>query len=316
MPLRRAGLRASRRPRPGGHPAARGRGRRVPAAADAADGRDAAGDRALGRDRPARGLVAGLLLRRQHRRGRVRLPAGRLLPAARLRHGHGDLRRRRHQRGRGRDRPGAGGRPGPCTRHPPTPRRRRARAHAAGRRAVYLAIALSGLSALGAEVVWTRLLSLLLGGTVYTFSIILAVFLVGLGIGSSVGGVPGAAGRTAAGGAGRLPVAPGRGHRLDRVHDRRESLPYWPIVPGAVAEPLVHLPARPGALPLGGPAGGVPVGSELPAGAGGGRLAAARTPAGWSAGSTRPTRSARSSARWPSACCWSPPSARPAANEC
>jgi spermidine synthase len=52
---------------------------------------------------------------------------------------------------------------------------------------VYLAIALSGMSALGAEVVWTRLLSLMLGATVYTFSIILAVFLVGLGIGSSVG---------------------------------------------------------------------------------------------------------------------------------
>ena len=32
--------------------------------------------------------------------------------------------------------------------------------------------------------VWTRLLSLLLGATVYSFSIILAVFLLGLGIGS------------------------------------------------------------------------------------------------------------------------------------
>lgn len=52
---------------------------------------------------------------------------------------------------------------------------------------VYFAIALSGCAALGAEVVWTRLLSLLLGGTVYAFSIILAVFLVGLGIGSSAG---------------------------------------------------------------------------------------------------------------------------------
>jgi spermidine synthase len=52
---------------------------------------------------------------------------------------------------------------------------------------VYLAIALSGLTALGAEVVWTRLLSLLLGGTVYAFSIILAVFLLGLGIGSGAG---------------------------------------------------------------------------------------------------------------------------------
>ncbi|HSP67742.1 MAG TPA: hypothetical protein VLN48_08440, partial [Bryobacteraceae bacterium] len=45
---------------------------------------------------------------------------------------------------------------------------------------IYAAIGLSGLTALGAEVVWTRLLSLLLGGTVYTFSIILAVFLLGL----------------------------------------------------------------------------------------------------------------------------------------
>lgn len=52
---------------------------------------------------------------------------------------------------------------------------------------VYLAIGLSGLSALGAEVVWTRLLSLLFGGTVYTFSIILAAFLAGLGMGSSTG---------------------------------------------------------------------------------------------------------------------------------
>ncbi len=54
---------------------------------------------------------------------------------------------------------------------------------------VYLVIGLSGLTALGAEVTWTRILSLLLGGTVYTFSIILAVFLAGLGIGSSIGSV-------------------------------------------------------------------------------------------------------------------------------
>lgn len=57
----------------------------------------------------------------------------------------------------------------------------------AGAWAIYLAIALSGATALAAEVIWTRLLSLLLGGTVYTFSIILAVFLIGLGVGSSVG---------------------------------------------------------------------------------------------------------------------------------
>ena len=48
-------------------------------------------------------------------------------------------------------------------------------------------IATTGLTALGAEVVWTRLLSLLFGATTYAFSVILAVFLIGLGIGSVVG---------------------------------------------------------------------------------------------------------------------------------
>ncbi|HEY6477726.1 MAG TPA: hypothetical protein VI456_14190, partial [Polyangia bacterium] len=50
---------------------------------------------------------------------------------------------------------------------------------------VYLVIGLSGVSALGAEVIWTRLFALLLGATTYTFSIILAVFLIGIGLGSS-----------------------------------------------------------------------------------------------------------------------------------
>jgi spermidine synthase len=54
-------------------------------------------------------------------------------------------------------------------------------------RTVYLVIALSGLTALGAQVVRTRLLGLALRGTVFSFTIILAIFLAGLGIGSSVG---------------------------------------------------------------------------------------------------------------------------------
>ncbi len=54
-------------------------------------------------------------------------------------------------------------------------------------RAVYIAIGLSGATALAAEVVWTRLLSLTFGASVYTFSMILAVFLTGLGIGSASG---------------------------------------------------------------------------------------------------------------------------------
>ncbi len=52
---------------------------------------------------------------------------------------------------------------------------------------IHLVIAMSGASALGAEVVWTRLMGYMLGSTVYVFSIILAVFLIGLGIGSTAG---------------------------------------------------------------------------------------------------------------------------------
>jgi spermidine synthase len=56
-----------------------------------------------------------------------------------------------------------------------------------GAGSIYAAIAFSGAAALGAEAVWTRALSLMLGASTYTFSIILAVFLVGLGLGSSAG---------------------------------------------------------------------------------------------------------------------------------
>ena len=52
---------------------------------------------------------------------------------------------------------------------------------------VYAAIGISGMTALAAEVLWTRLLSLIFGATVYTFALVLAVFLTGLGIGSSLG---------------------------------------------------------------------------------------------------------------------------------
>lgn len=60
-----------------------------------------------------------------------------------------------------------------------------------GRRAaswpVYVTTALSGMTALSAEVIWTRQLSLLLGATVYTFALVLATFLFGLGLGSGIG---------------------------------------------------------------------------------------------------------------------------------
>ena len=96
--------------------------------------------------------------------------------------------------------------------------------------AIYTAIGLSGLTALGSEVLWTRTLSLLFGATTYTFSLILAVFLFGLGIGSSVGA--GLAARTA-----RPRLALGWCQILLCAamawtsYMLTESLPYWPINP-------------------------------------------------------------------------------------
>src|SRR5437016_5604985 len=97
-------------------------------------------------------------------------------------------------------------------------------------RGVYIAIAMSGLAALGAEVVWTRLLALMLGGTVYTFSLILAVFLIGLGIGSSLGALlarRAAAARVVLGACQWLLTAAIAWTAVMIS----ESLPYWPIAP-------------------------------------------------------------------------------------
>ena len=130
------------------------------------------------------------------------------------------------------------------------------------------------MTALGAEVVWTRLLSLMLGGTVYTFSIILAVFLFGLGIGSAVGSA------------------------LARRSRRPRTLLGWcqllltgaiawtaymlariPAVladrPVAVGKSVDQFSTGPGALPVGAAAGDASVGREFSAGAGGGRGARA-----------------------------------------
>jgi spermidine synthase len=102
--------------------------------------------------------------------------------------------------------------------------------------AVYLAIGLSGMTALGAEVIWTRLLSLLFGATVYTFSLILAVFLLGLGIGSSIGSA--LAGRIA-----RPRLALGWCQMLIcaalawTAYMLTQSLPYWPINPSISTDP-------------------------------------------------------------------------------
>lgn len=104
-----------------------------------------------------------------------------------------------------------------------------------GVRGVYGAIALSGLAALGAEVVWTRLLSLLLGGTVYTFSIILAVFLIGLGIGSSFGaGLARRGSPRSMLGVTQLLVAAAIAWAAWQLS---RSVPYWPIQPALAQSP-------------------------------------------------------------------------------
>ena len=96
--------------------------------------------------------------------------------------------------------------------------------------AIYVTIALSGACALGAEVVWTRLLGLLLGATVYTFSIILAVFLAGLGIGSGVAAalLRGISRPRMALGCCQLLLA---GAVAWTAYMLANSLPYWPINP-------------------------------------------------------------------------------------
>src|SRR5213083_1745753 len=102
---------------------------------------------------------------------------------------------------------------------------------------IYLSIALSGFTALACEVIWTRTLSLLFGATVYTFSLVLAVFLVGLGIGSTLGST--------------------LSHRFARPRVAlawcqvllcaamawaafmlTDSLPYWPIDPSIANNPV------------------------------------------------------------------------------
>jgi len=107
---------------------------------------------------------------------------------------------------------------------------------APGSRAVYLTIAFSGMTALSAEVIWTRLLSLVFGATVYTFSLILAVFLVGLGIGSTVGS-------TIARNTARPRVALGWCQMLIcgalawAAYMLCNSLPYWPVNPSISTDP-------------------------------------------------------------------------------
>lgn len=92
---------------------------------------------------------------------------------------------------------------------------------------VYVTTALSGLTALSAEVIWTRYLALLLGATVYTFALVLALFLLGLALGSGAGSV--AARRLdprVALGVCQLMLAV---TILWAAYSATQFLPYWPI---------------------------------------------------------------------------------------
>jgi spermidine synthase len=107
---------------------------------------------------------------------------------------------------------------------------------ASGAWAVYVTIAISGLTALGAQVLWSRTLSLIFGATTYTFSLILAVFLVGLGIGST-------AGAAMAGRLERPRLALGWTQLLICAalawasYMLTDSLPFWPVDPSISSDP-------------------------------------------------------------------------------
>ena len=101
---------------------------------------------------------------------------------------------------------------------------------------VYVTIAISGMTALGAQVLWARTLSLIFGATTYTFSLILAVFLIGLGIGSTVGAAM--AGRLErprlALGWSQLMIC---GALAWASYMLTDSLPFWPVNPAISSDP-------------------------------------------------------------------------------
>jgi spermidine synthase len=123
----------------------------------------------------------------------------------------------------------------PRAAYQPTEASRAARVQTRGRWPVYLAIALSGLTALASQVLWTRVLSLLLGATTYTFSLILAVFLAGLGVGSTLGSAlgPRAANPRLAFAWCQLLLCAAMAWTAYALN---ASLPYWPVNPAIAVD--------------------------------------------------------------------------------
>ena len=127
---------------------------------------------------------------------------------------------------------------------------------------VYLGIALSGLCALAAEAIWTRLLGLLFGASVYAFSIILAVFLAGLGIGSGIGSFALPNGFAPADRVGLVSDSGSSGDGLDSLQSGRVA-PLLARQPVDLVGRLVSLSAGPCARVLGPVAADGTLGREL-----------------------------------------------------
>jgi spermidine synthase len=104
------------------------------------------------------------------------------------------------------------------------------RAGARGSILPYVVIATSGFCALAAESIWTRLLGLLLGASVYTLSIVLAVFLVGLGMGSGIGSQLSRSARNPLRALGWSQLLLG-GAIAWTAYSLSASLPFWPVNP-------------------------------------------------------------------------------------
>lgn len=100
---------------------------------------------------------------------------------------------------------------------------------------VLVVMALSGMTALGAEVVWTRAMGLITGATVYAFSIILAVYLAGLALGTAAASLLSRSvnPRMALGWCQMLACA-GIAWTAWALAD---SLPWWPIDPQLATDP-------------------------------------------------------------------------------
>ena len=150
---------------------------------------------------------------------------------------------------------------------------------------------------MAAQVIWTRLLSLLFGASTYTFSLILAVFLIGLGIGSSLGSIIAKSverPRVALGWCQLLNV----GAMAWSAYMLMESLPYWPINTSITSSiwfnfQLDFVRAFWAVLP-----GPILWGASFPLALAAVAQTRERIRDGSSAACTPPTRSARFSARW------------------